>query len=65
MTGQLALFLRFLLYPMAGALVTKGIMPDGSTDALVNSVSEVIAGVVIYFGTIAWSRFAASQGGAT
>lgn len=66
MTGQLALTIRFLLYPFAGMLVTYGIMSEGSTDAFVGSIAEVIAGVVVYIGTIIWSRVAKStDGGAT
>lgn len=65
MTGQLALTIRFLLYPLAGVLVARGFMAGESTDAFVNSIAEVVAGVVVYIGTIAWSRIAKSQGGET
>lgn len=65
MTGQLALTIRFLLYPIAGWLVGNGIMGEGNSEAFVSSVAEVVAGVVVYVGTIIWSRIAASKGGAT
>lgn len=65
MTGQLALFIRYLLYPVAGALVAKGIIPEASTEAFVINIAEVAAGAVIYFGTVAWSSFARNKGGAT
>lgn len=65
MTGQIALTIRFILYPVAGWLVGNGIMGEGNSEAFVSSMSEVIAGIVVYAGTVIWSRIAASKGGAT
>lgn len=65
MTGQLALTIRFLLYPVAGALVARGFMVEGSTEAFVGSIAEIVAGVIVYIGTIAWSRVAKANDGAT
>lgn len=63
--GQLALTIRFALYPVAGWLIGNGIIGDGTSEAFVSSVAEVIAGAAVYIATIVWSRVASAKGGVT
>ncbi len=65
MTGQIALMIRYLLYPLAGALVARGILTAEAEVQTVNTLAELLAGVVVYVGTVVWSRFAKAKGGAT
>lgn len=65
MTGQIALMIRYLLYPLSGALVARGILAAGAEAQTVNTLAELLAGVVVYVGTIVWSRVAKAKGGAT
>lgn len=67
--GQIALVIRMLLYPLAGWIAGTGFATfDRATGLLtfdVGSVAQILAGLVIYALTWAWSRFAARRGGAT
>ncbi len=65
MTGQIALMIRYLLYPLAGALVARGILTAEAEVQTVNTLAELLAGVVVYVGAVVWSRFAKAKGGAT
>lgn len=65
MTGQIALMIRYLLYPLAGALVARGILTAEAEAQTVNTLAELLAGVVVYVGAVVWSRFAKAKGGAT
>lgn len=65
MTGQLALVIRYILYPVAGALVARGIISADAEAQTVNAVAEVLAGLLVYLGAIIWSRIAKARGGAT
>lgn len=65
MTGQIALAIRLLLYPIAGALVARGIISAEAEAQTVAAFAEVIAGVIVYVGTVIWSRLAKRIGGAT
>jgi hypothetical protein len=65
MTGQIALMIRYMLYPLSGALVARGILTAESEAQTVNTLAELLAGVVVYVGAVVWSRVAKAKGGAT
>ena len=65
MTGKLALIIRMLLYPLAGALVARGVISAEAEAQTVQTLAEVLAGLLVYAGTVVWSRIAKLRGGAT
>lgn len=65
MTGQIALVIRFLLYPLAGALISRGLISPDAEAGFSMALAELIVGLAIYAGTIIWSRIAARHNGAT
>ena len=65
MIGRLALVIRLLLYPLAGALVARGIISAEAEAQTVQTLAEVLAGLLVYAGTVVWSRIARLRGGET
>lgn len=65
MIGKLALVIRLLLYPLAGALVARGIISAEAEAQTVQTLAEVLAGLLVYAGTVVWSRIAKRRGGET
>lgn len=69
MKGQIALMIRYLLYPAAGALVTLGFATfdraAGTITIDLNALSAILAGFVVYVGTVLWSMIARRGGGKT
>lgn len=69
MTGQIALFIRLLLLPVAGWLAGTGLVVyDEATGMLAVSLDDLaqgLAGLVLWAGTVAWSRVVKARGGVT
>lgn len=69
MTGQIALFIRLLLLPVAGWLAGTGLVAyDEAAGTLVISLddlAQVLAGLVLWGATVAWSRVVKARGGVT
>ncbi|AGT07916.1 Pam3-gp28 family putative phage holin [Paracoccus aminophilus] len=69
MLGQIALIIRYILYPLAGALTALGFVSfdeaTGTLTVYLNDLAVVLAGLVIYAATVIWSRVAKKKGGAT
>lgn len=65
MIGRLALVIRLLLYPLAGALVARGIISAEAEAQTIHTLAEVLSGLLVYAGTVVWSRIARLRGGAT
>lgn len=69
MTGQIALFIRLLLLPVAGWLAGTGLVAfDEATGMLAISLDDLaqgLVGLVLWAGTVAWSRVAKARGGVT
>ncbi len=69
MTGQLALILRYLLYPLAGALASLGFVAydeaAGTLTISLHDLSLTLAGLVVYLATVGWSQIARIRGGKT
>lgn len=67
--GQIALFIRMLLYPIAGWIAGTGFATfDKATGILtfdVSNVAQILAGLAIYAATWVWSRIASARGGVT
>ncbi|WP_151718349.1 hypothetical protein [Gemmobacter serpentinus] len=69
MTGQIALIIRYLLYPLAGIIATLGFATfdeaSGTITVSLHDLSMVLAGLVVWIATVVWSRIAKGKGGAT
>lgn len=69
MQGQIALFIRLALYWLAGNISAVGWMTfdraAGTLTVNLNSLSIVMAGVLVAAATWLWSRVAKSRGGMT
>lgn len=69
MTGQIALFLRYLLYPLAGGLASLGFVAydeaAGTLTISLHDLSLTLAGLLVYGATVAWSQLARVRGGKT
>jgi hypothetical protein len=70
MIGTVALVVRFILYPLLGALAASGIGVvddvNGTFTVHIDSAVNIIAGAVLYAGTVIWSRIASrAPGGKT
>lgn len=69
MYGQIALLIRYLLYPLAGAIAALGFatydQAAGTLTIDLNGLSGILAGGAVYAGTVVWSQLARRKGGAT
>lgn len=69
MTGQIALFIRLLLLPVAGWLAGTGLVAydeaAGMLAVSLDDLAQVGAGLVLWAGAVAWSRVAKARGGVT
>lgn len=69
MTGQIALFIRLLLLPVAGWLAGTGLVAydeaAGTLAVSLDDLAQVLAGLVLWAGTVAWSRVVKARGGVT
>ena len=69
MTGQIALIIRLLLLPMAGWLAGTGLVAydeaAGTLTVALDDLAQVGAGLVLWAGTVAWSRAVKARGGVT
>ncbi len=69
MTGQIALIIRLLLLPVAGWLAGTGQVAydeaSGTLAVSLDDLAQVLAGLVLWAGTVAWSRVVKARGGVT
>ncbi|MDH2326021.1 hypothetical protein QCN27_03980 [Cereibacter sp. SYSU M97828] len=69
MIGTVALVVRFILFPLLGALAAAGIGviddANGTFTIHIENAVQVISAAVLYGLTIVWSRIAKKRGGKT
>lgn len=69
MQGQIALYIRILLYWIAGQISAKGLAvwdeTAGTLTFDMNSLALFLAGLIVAAVTFVWSRWVSRKGGAT